>query len=153
MAAVCSFFGHRDAGEHVRPALYAEIERSITGRGMDTFYVGDYGNFDRMASGILHEMKERYPHISVFRVLAYLPTKARDQPSADQMPTLFPDGLELVPRRYAIARRNRWIADASDIIIAYVVASYGGAYDALKYARQKHKAIVNIAEIQKRDGE
>jgi len=151
--ALCSFFGHRDTGEQIRPALAAEIERNITDKHIDTFYVGGYGNFDRMASGILSALKGRYPHISVFRILAYLPTKAEDHPPADQPPTLFPDGLELVPRRYAITHRNRWIVDASDTIIAYVTASYGGAYDALKYARQKHKTIVNLSELQKCDGE
>ena len=55
---ICCFFGHRDTGNKIYPALYAEIERNITEKGVDTFYLGGYGNFDSMASGILGQMKK-----------------------------------------------------------------------------------------------
>ena len=152
MATVCSFFGHRDVGEQIRPALAAEIERHITEHGVDTFYVGGYGNFDNMAAGVLREMKGRYPHISVFRILAYLPTDNKET-GGDQTPTIFPDGLELVHPRYAITHRNRWIVEASDYIIAYVKSGYGGAYDALKYAKRKQKTVVNLADNDEHGGE
>jgi len=147
---VCSFFGHRSVYENIRPALYAEIERHITEKNVNTFYVGGYGGFDGMASDILDEIKKRYPKISVFRILAYVPGKKYIE---DKYPTILPEGVELVPPRYAITHRNRWIVQESDYIIAYVQTSYGGAYDALKYARHKGKQTVNLAEQNKNDGE
>ena len=149
MAVICSFFGHRRVYENIRPALAAEIERHITEYEVDTFYVGGYGAFDGMASDILLEMKADYP-ISVFRILAYVPGKKYIE---DKYPTILPEGVELVPPRYAITHRNRWIVEASDYVIAYVQTSYGGAYDALKYARHKGKQTVNLAEQNKNDGE
>jgi len=71
----------------------------------------------------------------------------------DKHPTILPEGLELVPQRYAITHRNRWIVQESDYIIAYVQTSYGGAYEALKYARNKGKQTVNLAEQDKHGGE
>jgi len=146
MAVICSFFGHRNVSESIRAGLYAEIERHITEEKADTFYVGGYGRFDGMAAVILHEIKEKYPHISVYRILAYMPTNADRETYGKQHPTLYPEGLELVPRKFAIAHRNRWIVQQSDHVIGYVKSSYGGAYEALKYARQQHKNITNLAE-------
>ena len=45
---ICCFFGHRDTGDEIYPALYAEIEKHIILYGVRVFYVGGYGNFDRM---------------------------------------------------------------------------------------------------------
>ena len=143
---VCCFFGHKNAGTEIRPVLSAEIERHITEKATDTFYVGGYGQFDSMAAGILHEMKTRHPHISVYHVLAYLPTGANTESREKQHPTLYPEGLEVVPQKFAIVHRNRWLIRESDYIIAYVTASWGGAYKALKYARQQGKSIINLAE-------
>jgi hypothetical protein len=146
MSIICSFFGHRNVSDNLRPALYAEIEKHITDKKVDTFYVGGYGQFDGLASGILHELKERYQHISVYRVLAYMPTDADKDTNGKQHPTLYPEGLETVPRKFAITHRNRWMVQASDYIIGYVQTSYGGACDALKYAEQQHKNITNLAQ-------
>ena len=148
--SICSFFGHRSVGAEIRPGLYAEIERHIIEKSSDTFYVGGYGQFDNMTAGILCNMKERYPHIAVYHVLAYLPTGANAENHEKQHPTLYPEGLELVPKKFAIAHRNRWLVAQSDCIIAYVRASWGGAYEALKYAKQQGKDIINLAELSKR---
>ena len=147
MSYICSFFGHRDIYDSdIKTALSIEIARHIAEYNVDTFYVGGYGDFDAMAVGILYEMKERYPHISTYRILAYLPTKSEGENYGKLFPTLFPEGLELVPRKFAISHRNRWIVNQSDYIIAYVAVSYGGAYEALKYAKQKKSAVVNLAD-------
>ena len=146
MSVICSFFGHAAVGNEIRPALSAEIERQITERHTDTFYVGGYGHFDRMASDLLEEMKKRYPHLTVYHILAYLPASAGKEPYEPRFPTLYPEGLELVPKRVAILRRNRWMVNQSDFIIGYVLTTYGGAYEALRYAKQKKKSIVNIAD-------
>jgi len=146
LAIVCSFFGHRDAGDHIHTALAAEIERHITEYHADTFYVGGYGQFDGMADRILYDMKDRWPHISVYRILAYLPTGVDKNSAEKQHPTIYPEGLETVPRQFAITRRNRWIVEQSEYIIGYVCTSWGGAHEALEYAKRKGKSVINLAE-------
>ena len=54
--------------------------------------------------------------------------------------------IESVPFKFAINKRNEWMVDQSDFIIAYVCHSYGGAYQSLNYARRRGKQIVNLAE-------
>ena len=54
--------------------------------------------------------------------------------------------IEQVPKRLAILKRNEWMIDNSDVVVAFVKQDFGGAYKALEYARRRKKAIVNIAE-------
>jgi len=144
----CCFFGHRDANAEIYSALYSEIEKHITRYNVTTFYVGGYGGFDRMSAGALKTLKGKYPHIEIILVLAYLPTKKKTEYESDIYgSTLYPEGLEAVPKRFAIARRNRWIAERSDYLIAYVRESCGGAYEALRYAKRKRKKVVNLADM------
>lgn len=46
---VCTFFGHRDCPESIRPLLRAAIVDLIEKHRVRLFYVGNEGNFDRMA--------------------------------------------------------------------------------------------------------
>jgi len=145
--AVC-FFGHRDVNIKIRPALYAEIERHITQHKITTFYVGNHGNFDCMSVGILNELKRKYAHIEIVLVCAYLTTKKKTKYEMNLYDsTLYPEGLEDVPQRFAITYRNRWMVEQSDCLIAYVRTSYGGAYTALQYAKRKNKRVTNLADI------
>lgn len=72
--------------------------------------------------------------------------KKEDFPATDDLDTIFPEGLELVPRRFAITHRNRWMVDQADYVVAYVDHNYGGAAQTLKYAKGKGtKQILNLA--------
>lgn len=51
--------------------------------------------------------------------------------------TLYPDGLEDVPLRYAIVHRNRWMVEHSQHIIAYVTHGWGGVAATLKVAQNR----------------
>lgn len=141
----CTFFGHRDCPGSVKERLYEEIERLISHRHVDTFYVGTQGAFDRMAYAVLVDLRQRYSHIKVYRVLAYLPRLsdiAKDRSVLDD--TILPEGIEKVHPRYAIVYRNIWMIDHSDYVIAYVTRSFGGAYQAVERAKNKGKTIIQI---------
>ena len=136
--AKCTFFGHRDSPSSIRGVLSAEIERLINEKDVNTFYVGTQGNFDRMAYSVLAELRKRYQHIIIYRVLAYMP-KPDDDGTAD---TIVPEGVENAYLRYAIVRRNNWMIDHSDYVIAYVTHTFGGAYQAVERAKKKGKIII-----------
>ena len=59
--------------------------------------------------------------------------------------TIYPP-LEGVPYRFAIIKRNEWMIDQADLIIAYIQHHYGGAYRAYAYAQKKKKTIINLAK-------
>ena len=136
----CTFFGHRDCPSSIRGVLSAEIERLIDEKGADTFDVGTHGNFDRMAYAALVELRKRYQHIKIYRVLAYMP-KPGDNGTAD---TIVPEGVENAHPRYAIVYRNNWMIDHSDYVIAYITHTFGGAYQAVERAKKKGKITIQI---------
>lgn len=138
----CTFFGHRDCQEDIRPKLQRVIGEMITQYGVDMFYVGNQGRFDAMVRSILAQMKEKYPHISYAVVLAYMPGKG---PGDDLRPdTMLPEGIECVHPRYAISWRNDWMVRRSDYVVAYTTRSWGGAYRWTGKAVRQGKVVIDI---------
>lgn len=50
----------------------------------------------------------------------------------------------MVPRRFAIDKRNRWMIDHSDFVITYVSRSFGGAAKFKEIAEKKNRVVINI---------
>ena len=145
---ICSFFGHRNTSSEIRTALYAEIEKHITQYGMTFFYVGNYGNFDYMSAAVTHELKQKYPHIEVCLVHSYMPVKKDEYETNLYDSILLPDGMEFAVKRFAITHRNRFVVNESEYVIAYVRTTWGGAYQAMQYAKRKKKHVINLADEQ-----
>ena len=140
---ICTFFGHRDAPSKMEGTIRETIERLIS-EGVTCFYVGNNGNFDSMVHRQLKQLREKYPHIRYYVVLAYMPTEKYEFDTTDYGETIYPEGLESVPPRFAINKRNQWMVEKADIVVTYVKYSTGGAAQAKKIAERKGKAIINI---------
>lgn len=141
---VCTFFGHRTAPDSIQPVLHDTLINLIEIKGVDTFYVGNQGGFDSMVKKELKELAEIYPHIKYSVVLAYMPGKRDEFDITDYSDTMYPDGLESVPRRFAIDKRNRMMIEWSDIVVTYVCYSNGGAAKFKEIAEKKGKQIINL---------
>ena len=121
----CCFFGHREVMHNIRQKLTAIIEKLIVDDGVTEFYVGHQGQFDWMVYSVLKELKVKYPHIRYIVVLAYMPDEPIKEVYGEN--TLYPDGLETAPRRFAISKRNDWMIQHSDYAVCYVHKITGGA--------------------------
>ena len=71
-------------------------------------------------------------------VRPYLDAGPAPQPG---MASVYPP-LERVPRRFAIARCNRWMVDQADVV-ACVQRSWDGAAEMLRYAQRRGKAVLS----------
>lgn len=141
--AVCTFFGHRDCPSSIDDRLRETVIDLITTYNVDTYYIGNHGNFDATARSVLRKLKNTYPHIKIYTVLAYL----RDVDNGiDYGETILPEGFENVPPRFAIDYRNRWMVKHSDFIISFVTHNFGGAYKYTELARAKRKTVINISD-------
>lgn len=107
------------------------------------FYVGNHGNFDYMVKQNLKTMKTAYPHIDYAVVLAYIPGKRGEDDYRDFSNTMYPDGLEKAPPRYAIDKRNRSMISQSQYVITYV-KGIGGAYKYKEISEKKGKNVINL---------
>ena len=135
---VVAFCGHAEIAptDNVHDWLY-DILVSLISNGADTFYLGGYGAFDRLTFTVLKNLKKTYPHIQIVLVLAYL---NRNMDTSGYDVTLYPE-LEKAPPRFAISKRNEWMTDMADTVVAYVTHNWGGAAKTLQYARRKTKNI------------
>jgi len=140
----CTFFGSRDTPSNIMPALRNTIRRAILEYGTDRFLVGSQGNFDRLAQSVLQSCKEEFPFLRYNVVLAYLPGFSSSEILSVPSVIIYPEGLETVPPRFAIVRRNRWMTDHSDLVICHITAPWGGAAKAVEYAEKKNKIILPI---------
>ena len=138
---ICTFFGHRDAPESIKPLLRKVLLNLIENQGITQFYAGNQGNFDAMARTLLDELEQTHG-IRYEVVLAYLPKKEDLHIAADH--TILPDGIENVPPRFAIEYRNRWMIDHSDFVITYVTRNFGGAAKCKQAALRKQKSVIEL---------
>ena len=140
----CTFFGHSNAPDKIEPTLRSTLIDLIENYGVKLFYVGNHGNFDAMARRTLKSLSDDYP-ITYYIVLAYMPEKRASLCSGDLSDTIFPDGVETVPKRFAITYRNKWMLDRSDFVVTYVVHdAASGAAQFKKLAERKGKTVVEL---------
>ncbi|MBM6717610.1 hypothetical protein H6B15_13185 [Gemmiger formicilis] len=138
----CTFFGHRDSPETIKPKIRAAVIDLIENHGVTMFYVGNQGNFDRLVRSVLKEVTTAYPGVGYAVVLAYMPSAKK---SADDFSdTLLPDGIEKVPKRFAISWRNKWMIEHADYVVTYVTRLFGGAAQFSALAKSKGKIIYDI---------
>lgn len=137
----CTFFGHRDCPDSIRPALQEAVLRLIDEEGVDRFYVGHQGKFDRLALAVLQQTAAEHPHIGYQVVLAYLPAQQDGSAALSPANSLLPEGIESVPKRFAISYRNRWMVAHADYVIAYV-RHRGCADQFAELARRKGKQVI-----------
>ncbi len=139
----CTFFGHRCVQKEIEPMLRSTLIDLIENHDCRLFYVGNQGGFDAMVTRVLRELPDRYP-IRAYTVLAYLPV-GENGASEDLLPTILPEGIETVPRRFAISFRNRWMIAQSDFVVTHVtnhIASGAAQFKAL--SEKQGKTVINL---------
>lgn len=141
--AACTFFGHREYFGLDSQVLLRAIEDQIH-KGVDTFYVGNQGQFDSAVYSCLKQLRKKHPHIRVCVVLAYLPTEKNEYD--DMTDTMYPE-IEGHPK-FAIERRNRWMIDHSDFLLCYINHTWGGAYKFAKLAKRRGKTVINLGNAE-----
>ena len=139
---VCTFFGHKDTPKEIEPTLRSTLIDLIENKNVTVFYVGNNGNFDTMVRRQLEDLSQIYP-ITYSVVLAYLPTEKNKYDNLTN--TIYPEGLETVPKRFAISWRNKWMIKQSDYVVSYITHSWGGAAQFAEMAEQQNKTMINLA--------
>ena len=144
---ICAVFGHRKADyapfkEKIRLKMIELIENE----GVTQFYSGGRGDFDIICTRIVYELKREYPELKNILVLSYHPAKAFE------LPQIYDESVYLLERKvpplYAIIETNKALVDVADFVISGVSRDWGGAYEAITYAKQKHKAIIEICQYE-----
>ncbi len=144
-----SFIGHREIfqGWMQMGCILHEFVRTLMQNKKNVeFYVGENGDFDRMAAAVVRDEQKRQKNKNAKLILvrAYKGVGKKARPweyDAIYVPT-----DETGHYKGAISRRNEYMMDMSDFVIAYVTKA-GGAKRALDYAKKKGKAYFNLVHI------
>ncbi len=143
MIKTVTFCGHStlssEEKESLFPLICTEAEKLIK-NGADTFLLGGYGSFDYLCAQAVKKLKVKYPFITSIFVIPYLNRTYND----DLYDLTEYPPLEKVPPRFAISKRNEYMVQKADVVIAYVKYGFGGASTTLSYAQRKKKEIIQL---------
>lgn len=139
----CTFFGHRQIPNDLYELIRAAIENLIENEGVYNFYVGNQGRFDSMVLKVLRELSDIYSALRYSVVLAYYPTE-KNLGGVRPEETLFPETVAKSHPRFAIDKRNRYMIECADYVVAYV-SRLGGAMKYTELAVKKGKKVINLA--------
>lgn len=145
MNKVCAFLGNatiwntREVMEKIKLTAIDLIKN----KGVDTFLVGTKGEFETLSHKMLEQIQCDYPDIKIMLVIAYAQDLERCPYNFDDI--YYPTKAELANKRWSISRRNEWIIEQTDYIIA-CNQYQGRAYDYCRRAMRKGKEIIEIGE-------
>lgn len=141
---VVAFFGHKNTPSAVKPLLEQPVQRLIEENENITFLVGTHGAFDLMVQSVLGQAAHKYSQITCRIVLSYIPVKKNDEQYL--LPTLVPEGIESVPKRFAISFSNNYMVNECNTVVCYITHDWGGAAQFVQKTEKKGKVIINLAE-------
>ena len=147
---IVTFCGHADflkTEKHEQTML--NLLETVVGDRPAEMYLGGYGGFDDFAYDCCRKYKQTHPGISLVFVTPYL-TEAYQKDHLKNQENrfdyiLYPE-IENKPKKFAIVYRNKYMVEKADVVIAYVMHDFGGAYATYTYAKRKGKAIFNLAQ-------
>ena len=145
MEKVCFLFGHSSAPESLMGALDEAVEKCYTEQSVRQFIVGNHGDFDNLAIRTLRAAKQRHKDMELSLLLHYHPSEHRFALPEGFDGSIYPEGMEVVPRRAAIVAANKRMVRNSDILICYVRYP-GNSKDLMEFGQKQEKVIVNIAK-------
>ena len=149
---ICTFAGHSFVfSATVEDHLRDEIEAYLFDKDEASFYVGGRGEFDGMAATAVRAAKARHrdKKIQLYLIEPYFHAGLnRDKEYNEKLydGIIIPQELLGVHPKAAIIKRNRWMCDQAELLLAFVCRDFGGAYEMLQYANRKGGIrIINLA--------
>lgn len=153
MVETCSVFGHSkiEITKELEEKLFATFEDLIK-QCCKYFYFGGFGEFDDICHKVISKLKSTYPHIQrIFCLsdprhqrISKRPKWLKDE---DYEEFIYLD-LDFDWWYQRIYYRNCAMIDRSDVIVFYVEPrENSGAYKTYKYAKQKKKSLINLAQF------
>ena len=142
-----AFIGHRVISNilQIENELEKIVKKLMRSHSFVEFYVGRNGDFDISASSVIKRVRKSCDANNCELILV-LPYSNKDECYFEQ----YYDNIyyPLDPKTHyknAIQKRNEWLVDNSDLLIAYVEPDrVGGAMKTLHYAVKTNTYVINL---------
>ena len=148
-----ALIGHRDLSSApvLSPRIEEIVAKVIRELEMVEFYIGRNGEFDLLAASCIKRVQKRLGRENSALVLVQpYPSRNEEYYQAYYDDILIPVSSK-THFKAAITKRNEWILEQSDLLIAFVQKTEGGAYAMMKRAQQKGIPVINLAEATNED--
>lgn len=148
MEKICCFCGHGKEWD-LPIDIDNRIESAITELIADEvliYYSGGMGAFDNKCEAVVRKLKTKDKRLKLILVIPYITKRIDDLYRENRYDEIvFPD-LGNAHYKAAIQKRNHWMIDNSDCLLAYVKNRVGGARKSFEYAKRQGKEIVFLVE-------
>lgn len=146
---ICCFAGHRDIyDDSIKDKIKEILITLIEKENVKTFWVGNYGAFDRYSASVVRELKKVYSGITLELVIPYLTKEMNEHKEfyyKEYDDILMADIPPSTPAKFRIIKANQYMIESSAYLICYITHSWGGAAQTLEYAKRKnHIKIFNL---------
>lgn len=142
-----TLFGHRDfcATREIEGKLYDILKDLMIKKSCLEIYIGRNGEFDLFAASVVKRIKKELDNSSC-SVTLVLPYKVKDIEYYEKYydDIIIYENEERLHPKAAIAKRNGWMVENSDLLICFVDHNSGGAYKALQYAQKLGIKTINL---------
>ncbi len=149
---VCAFTGHRFLGADFSQALLKEEIVKLIENGVTVFVSGVAIGFDLICAETVLALKKEYPFI---KLAACIPCLNQEKYFSDEQKERYFMVLEKADEKIVLSdhyyngcmqRRNRYMADRADVLMAYLKKSEGGTAYTVRYFEKNYpeKLIVFI---------
>ncbi len=142
-----AFIGHREVRSmsHVERELEKILSKMLLEKEFVECYIGRNGDFDIIAASVIKRVQREYGCRNCELILV-LPYSVKDEKDYEKY---YDDIWYPLPYdthfKEAITKRNQWMIDNANLLIAFVEEPTGGAYKTLQYAQKKNVEIINLA--------
>lgn len=128
--------------------LYELCERAIVNAGVETFITGMALGIDQWAALVVFELKKKYPHI---KLIAAVPCRSQPSVWSKAQQEMYADILRKCDKVVVLSeeytpscmqKRNEWMVDHSDFVLAVWDGTKSGTGNCVAYAKMKGKTIV-----------
>lgn len=143
----CCAFGHRELYKNIDEELKAVIIDLIEHKGVTLFMTGGIGQTDGKFSSIVRGLKRNYKQIELVLIKPYFSGELNTNKDYYEImydDVVIPDELAGCHYKSAITKRNRWMIEKCDFVIDCTYRDFGGAVDAIKYAKRANKTVIDI---------
>ena len=140
----CAFTGHRFLQEDFSLKQLKKIIKEVILRGVDTFYVGMAMGFDLYAAETVLSLRKKYKNI---KLIACIPCYNQEKNFSIADKKRYVKILKKVDEQVFVSdtyyngcmqKRDMYMADRADILIAYLKKDTGGTAFTVKYFQKKY---------------
>ncbi|MBE6762566.1 MAG: hypothetical protein E7551_09845 [Ruminococcaceae bacterium] len=140
----CCFAGHNEIFEiDLQDKLNNILIKLIKEENVKEFYVGNYGEFDKLVYRTLYKIKNNeFNDIIIHITVPYITNELKhkiDRFKIAYKDIIIPEFKESIPMKLKILKTNQYMVDHGDYLVCYVKHSWGGAATTLEYAQKRNK--------------